>query len=111
MKPATRSIYANYIADVIRNTTAECGFHWPARTIIVAKSYIELADIDEIVGIKIFIGDFPAQCDFFFSIPAPYEDERRLLRAAREYMDIHSMDFDEQIGAVPIMAASATSEL
>jgi hypothetical protein len=94
MQPATRSIYANYIADVLRNATAECGINWPARTIIVAKSYIELADIDEIVGMKIFIGDFPAPCDFFFSIPAAYEDEKRLLKAAREYMDIHYMDFE-----------------
>jgi len=91
MEPATRSKYASYIADVIRYTTAECGINWPASTIIVTKSYIELADIDEIVGMKIFIGYVPPQCDFFFSIAAADEDERRLLRAAREYMDIHYM--------------------
>jgi hypothetical protein len=91
IEPSVRSKYVDYIADVIRNTTAECGLRWPDNTIIVTKSDIDLASIDEIAGLRIFVGDFFAPCDFFFSIPASDDAGRRLLRAARDYMELYPL--------------------
>ena len=87
-----RSKYADYIADAMRFAAKETGLQWPDETIIVAKSYSELAGIDDIIGMRVFVMDMPSSFDFFVAFPALFEVEQKLQKAFGEYQGLYSLD-------------------
>jgi len=91
MSPETRSKYAEYIAGAIRFATKETGLQWPDGTIIVTKSYGELAELDEILGWKIYAMDMPSDREFFVAFPSGNCNEYRLQKSFIEYTEIYSI--------------------
>lgn len=92
MNAETRAKYAEYIAEAIRYAMKEAGLKWPEETILVAKSYSPLVEIDEIIGMKIFVMDMPSSYEFFVAFPSCYNDEYKLQRAFNEYQEIYPLD-------------------
>lgn len=87
----TRAKYAEHLAGAIRFAEKETGLKWPDETIIVAKSYSELSEIDEIIGIKIYVMDMPSSYEFFVAFPSCLEKERGLQKAFSEYQELYPM--------------------
>jgi hypothetical protein len=94
MTPETRSKYADYIASALRHATTETGKRWPKETVLVVQSYAELAEIDDIIGMKIYIFDMPSPFDFAPVFPSQFEGDRSLLKAFREYTQLYDV-FEE----------------
>ena len=92
MDQNTRSSYANYIAKCIRVATQETGIQWPDDTILCVKSYSELAELDEIIGMKIWVMDMPSAYDFFPAFPSKNIDCYKLQRVFRENLELFVMD-------------------
>jgi len=88
MNKETRAKYADYIAKCMREAMKETGLTWPDDTILCVKSWSELAELDEIIGIKVFVTDIPSSFDFFFAFPSENESCYRLLKAFRENVEL-----------------------
>ena len=91
MNAEMRSKYADYIAEAIRFAMKETRLKWPDKTILVVKSYSPLAEIDEIIGMGIFVMDMPSSHEFFVAFPSCYHDEYKLQRAFNEYQELYSL--------------------
>lgn len=92
MNQKTRSKYADYIAEGWRYAMKETGLkEWPPGTIIIAKSYSILAEIDEIIGVKIFVCDIPSAFDFFVAFPAEFQESYKLQDAFMEYLGLYDL--------------------
>ncbi len=87
MNIETRIKYADYIAKCIREASIETGVNWPEETILVVKSYSELANIDEIIGMKIWVMDMPSSFDLFVAFPSENVDCYKLQKAFRENVE------------------------
>jgi len=87
MKQELRSKYANLLADCIRIAEEETGRQWPETTIICVKSYSPLAELDEILGMKIFVMDMPSEYEFFVAFPAENSDRWALQKVFRDCLD------------------------
>jgi len=87
-----RSKYADYITAALSFATSETGLQWPVATIIIAKNYLKLAGVDEIVGLRVYVVDMSSPVDFTVAFPSYCEDERRLQTAFREYQELHDFD-------------------
>ena len=92
MNAETRSKYAEYIAGAIRFAIKETGLIWPDETMLVVKSYSPLAEIDEIIGMKIFVMDMPSSYEFFVAFPSCHHNKYKLQKAFNEYQEIYSLD-------------------
>jgi len=91
MDKEKRSKLANYIAEAIRFAIKETGLEWPEETILVAKSYEELAELDEILGIKIYIMNMPSAYSFFMAFPTENIGSAILQKAFLEYLDLYDL--------------------
>jgi hypothetical protein len=92
MNQETRSKYADYIAAGWRYAMEETGLkEWPSGTIIIAKSYSILSEIDEIIGIKIFACDIQSPFDFFVAFPSEFQESYKLQDAFMEYLGIYDL--------------------
>ena len=96
MTPETKSAYADYIAEAIRYAINETGTAWPKNTFLATNYYQELAELDEIVGMKIFITKIPTSYDFFPVFPAENVDSIGLLRTFSEFLEITPFDPPEE---------------
>jgi len=92
MELSTRSNYANYIAKCIRVATEETGIQWPADTILCVKTYSELAELDEIIGMKIWVMDMPSAYEFFPAFRSENIDCYKLQEVFRENLELFVMD-------------------
>lgn len=91
MKTEIRANYANNIADAIRFTMKETGLEWPEETILIVKRYSPLAEIDEIVGLKIFVSDMPSSFEYFVAFPSCHQSAYKLQKAWSEYHEIYNL--------------------
>ena len=87
-----RAIYADYIAAAIRYAVNETGVAWPKGTVLVTNYYQQLAEEEEIVGMKVFVAKIPTSFDFFPVFPAENVDSVGLLRAFSEFLEITPFD-------------------
>ena len=92
MNNKLRSQYANYLSDAIRYAMKETKVNFPKKTIIVAKSYTPLAEIDEIIGMKIYVMDMPSSFEFFIAFPAENTQQYKLQKAFLEYIELYSLE-------------------
>jgi len=92
MIPDRRSKLADYISSAIRFATTETGLQWPSGTILVAASYSELAELDTIIGIKIFAMDLPSSYDFFVAFPSEEVNSYKLQKEFLNYIEMYSED-------------------
>jgi len=95
MKTERRSEIAEYIAAGIRFAARETKLQWPEDIIIVAKSFSELVDLNEILGIRVYVMDMPSSYDFFIAFPAENEISYKLQKAFLEYMDLYDLPEDK----------------
>jgi len=93
MNHELRSKLAEYIASAIRYSVKNFGANWPEETILIVKSYEEFAELDEIVGMKVYIMDMPNSYPFFPAFPAKYSHAAKLQRYFLEYIDTHNIDY------------------
>ena len=91
MEKERRSKLADYIASAIRFASKETGLEWPEETILVAKSYEELAELNEIIGMKIYIMNMPSAYSFFVAFPAENIGSALLQKAFLEYLDLYDL--------------------
>ena len=81
MDKETRSKYAEKIASEIRYVQKETGIMLPDKTILVVKSYSELAELDNIIGIDIYVMDMPSSYEYFIAFPSSNEKYYKLQKA------------------------------
>ena len=93
MNPELRSQYVEYIAEAIRFAIKETGMDFPKETIIVAKSYSELANLNDILGLKIYVMDMPSSYDFFIAFPSENVKHYKLQKSFLDFLNLY--DFDE----------------
>jgi hypothetical protein len=67
---------------------------WPKETIFVTRSYEELADLNEILGMPVYIMDLPGPLDMFVAFPASDIAYKKLQKAFLEYMELFPMDVE-----------------
>lgn len=91
MEAEIRANYANNIADAIRFAMKETGLEWPEETILIVKSYSPLAEIDEIIGMKIFVSDIPSTFEYFVAFPSCHQSAYRIQMSFRDYLEIYSL--------------------
>ena len=95
MKPERRHEINEYIAAGIRYAARETMLRWPEETIIVTTSFCELAELDEIIGMKVFIMDAPSSFDFFVAFPSENKVSYKLQKAFLEYLDLYELPESE----------------
>ena len=90
MTPERRAILANYIAKAMQSAERATKQTWPSETIIVTNSGEELAEIDEIVGMKIFTMNLPTSFPFFVAFPAENTECYCLQMEFLNYMELYN---------------------
>ncbi|HAR37926.1 MAG TPA: hypothetical protein DCS09_04750 [Porphyromonadaceae bacterium] len=95
MNAEKRAKYADYIAAAVRYAIQETGLKWPEATILVVKSYSELAGVDSIIGFQVYVMDMPSSFDFFVAFPAAYTNKYKLQKAFLEYMELNVFEVTE----------------
>ena len=88
MDEETRSKYAEKIASEIRYAQKETGLTFPKETILVVKSYSELAELDSIIGLDIYVMDMPSSYEYFVAFPSWKERHYKLQKAFIEALDV-----------------------
>lgn len=96
MKTARRSQYADFIAKGIQYAIKESRLEWPASTILVTTPFSEMAEIDEIMGMRIFVTGIPTSFDFFPAFPAEYTEKYKLFKYFMEYMELYAIEEEEE---------------
>ena len=91
MNPGIRAKYVDYIAAGLRFIQAESGLTLPEETILIVKSYCSLSELNELIGLKVFVCDIPSVYDFFISFPAKNVNHYKLQKYFYEYLDTHSL--------------------
>lgn len=91
MTSETRAKYVEYIAEAMWFAEKETSMKWPDETIVVVKSFSELSEIDEIIGLKIYVTDMPSSYEFFIAFPSRHEKEYGLQKAFGEYQELYPM--------------------
>ena len=89
MKIEERAALADYIAEGLRYAMKGTGLEWPKDTVIVTKSYNEIADIDEILGMKVYIVDALRPFEWFVGFPSENVKSYKLQKELMEYIDIY----------------------
>lgn len=92
MNMQKRSQYAEYISNGIRFAEQETGRTWPEKTVIITKPWIDLAELDNIIGFPIFVTEISSEDSFNLSFPASYTDSYLLLKSFNEYLNIYRME-------------------
>ena len=82
-----RQYYAEMYAKALRNATVETGLNWPGDTILVVQSWGELAGLDSLLGMKIFIADIRSSYDCLPAFTSDQEKYAPLLKAFTESME------------------------
>ena len=95
MNQETRSIWADYIAEGLRFAEKETNLTWPEETIIITKPWCELAEINEILDMKVFVIDTDSAYDLAVAFKAKNEKEYKLLGAFKEYMQLTTIEIGE----------------
>ena len=110
MNKLRRVQYAEYIGEAIRHATKETGIEWPTGTVLVAKSYSELAELDDILGMTIYASDMPSSFEFFIACPS-CDDTAALQKAFLEYLEMNVISGDDGAAAVAQAVRSASTPL
>ncbi len=92
MNTETRAKYADYIAECLQMAANETGVEWPKDTILVVKTYSDLAELNEIIGMKIWVMDMPSSFDFFVAFPSNNVDCYKLQKVFKENLDCFTFD-------------------
>ena len=87
-----RHIYAEFIAKAFRFIQEVTGQYPPDGTIIVCKSYSQLAEYDSILGKPIYIMDMPSAYEWFLATPYNNTKEVDIQRALIEFFDLREME-------------------
>lgn len=95
MKPEIRSKYAEYISSAIRFAQKEAGLNLPKETILIVKSYEELSNLEDIIGLKIFVCDMPSSYDFFIAFPSDNVNHYKLQKYFDEYLSLYSLNLED----------------
>jgi len=96
MTPQRRAKYASVIAKCIRKATMDTRITWPGHTILVVKSYSELAELNNIIGLPIYVMDMPSAYDFFIAFPSDEINHYKLQKAFQEYLDLYGSELDSE---------------
>jgi len=94
MKTEIKSKYAEYIAKIIRESMRETGLEWPKETIICVKPWNKLSELDEIIGMSIWVVNIPTTSEIFPAFPSKNAYSYRLLKAFEEFADLFSSDLE-----------------
>ena len=95
MESEKRSKLASYIAEGLRYAMRETGLEWPEDTVIVTKSYNEMADIDEILGMKVYIVDALDPFEWFVGFPSENAYSCKLQKELMEYIDLYPYPLED----------------
>lgn len=95
MNQEIRSKYATYISAAIRYIQKESGLVLPEDTILITKSYTGLYEIDDMIGLKVFVCDIPSAFDFYIAFPSENMQYYKMQRYFQEYLDSYPFDIDE----------------
>ena len=94
MNPNTRRIYVEYIAGLMRFAQKETGCKWPDDAILItSRPYSKLAELDELLGMKIYISWTPITPDPIIVFPANNEKALELSEMSFKYMSKYSPFF------------------
>ncbi len=92
MTPERRSKIADYIAKGIRFAEAETRQIWPKDMFLLCKSWGELSEIDNIIGLPILIADLPWPYDFFIVFHSDDLKKKALQKSFLEYLQLYDLD-------------------
>ncbi len=87
-----RSKYVEYIAAGIRYIQEETKLSLPEDTILICKSYCELARFDKIIGMEVYISDIPSDYDFFIAFKSRHKNSVKLLKCFEDYLSTFDME-------------------
>ena len=89
MDKAKRAIYAEKVASACRQAITETGIKsFPDDMIWIVKSWDELADLDDLLGSKVFVSDMRSSHDIFPAFRADDIKHRGLLKAFTDAMEM-----------------------
>jgi len=92
MDKEVRVRYAEYIAECMREALTETGLKsYPDDVILCVSRYVELAVLDDILGMPIYIIDIPSSYDVTIAILSKKRQYLPLVKAFRkatEYIDL-----------------------
>ena len=95
MKIERREKLANYIAEGLRYAMRETGLEWPEDTIIVTKSYDELAEKDDILGMKVYVVDALGPFEWFVGFLSENVNSYKLQKELLEYIDLYPYPLED----------------
>ena len=84
LTPEMRSEYVEQIAKVLRQTNSE--IEKDSDQIIIVQMWSELAELDEILGMSVYVMNIPAEVEW--SIAVRIENSFRYLTAVRDAQEI-----------------------
>ena len=89
MKVERRDKITDYIVAGLQYAMMETGLEWPDDTIIVTKTYSEIADVDEMLGMKVYVVDVLRPFEWFVGFPSENIESYKLQRKLMEYIDLY----------------------
>jgi len=88
MNNKRRSEYADYLAAWLRSVHQDMDIRKiPDDMIIVTKSYGELAELDSILGIDVYVMDMPSDREFFIAFRSNNVDSYNLQKSFLEFSE------------------------
>ena len=93
MTPERKNKITDYIAAGLKYAKQEAvNVEWPENTIIITKTYGELAETDNILGIKIYVTNMQSPDEFALAFGPMNTGCDKLLKAFAEYQDLFPLD-------------------
>jgi len=87
MNNKRRSEYADYLAAWLRGIHRDTNMEVPNDMIIVTKSYGELAELDSILGMGVYVMDMPSDREFFIAFRSNNVDSYSLQKSFLEFSE------------------------
>ena len=91
MTPQRRSEYVQYMAGGLRYIKQITEHEAPDDTIIICKSYCELAELDEILGMPIYVSNIPSPFNFFIAFKSKNPTQAKAQAVFLEYMETYEL--------------------
>ena len=95
MKIERRETLASYIAEGLRYAMRETGLEWPEGTVIVTKSYNELAEKDDLLGMKVYVVDALGPFEWFVGFLSENVNSYKLQKELMEYIDLYPYPLED----------------
>ena len=87
-----RETYAQYISAALRHAMRETRIKFPEECFIITNYFSDLAQFDELVGMKVLVTNIPSSFDWSIGFNSEEESSYKLLKQIYEFQELYSIE-------------------